>query len=162
MKKVVLNSREVSFECREKSDGLEIILGESNFFFDQLSFEHDAISFRDNDGKRHRVKYSNDGRHLLVGGRSVAIETLEKKARKRSQAPAGAMVSPMPGKVLKVFVAQGERVKAGAPLLILEAMKMEHTIKASHEGLVEKVCFVEDDLVEGGVELVKIKAEKDE
>ena len=44
------------------------------------------------------------------------------------------LTAPMPGKIIKVHVAEGERVGANQPLLVLEAMKMEHTIAAPHAG----------------------------
>ena len=63
------------------------------------------------------------------------------------------MVSPMPGKILKLFIAQGMRVKKGDALLVMEAMKMEHTIKAIENGVVKKILYCEGDQVEGGVDL---------
>jgi 3-methylcrotonyl-CoA carboxylase alpha subunit len=68
----------------------------------------------------------------------------------------GRIVSPMPGKVTAVLVEVGDRVEEGAPLLRLEAMKMEHTLTATHEGVVEALKCAAGDLVEGGVELAVI------
>jgi biotin carboxyl carrier protein len=67
-------------------------------------------------------------------------------------------VSPMPGKITKVHVSAGTRVKAGAPLMVMEAMKMEHVIRAAIDGEVEKVLFKEGDFVTGGKTLVAFKA----
>jgi 3-methylcrotonyl-CoA carboxylase alpha subunit len=50
----------------------------------------------------------------------------------------------------------GQDVVAGTPILVMEAMKMEHTIKASKAGKIEKIYFLEGDQVAGGVELVKL------
>ena len=62
----------------------------------------------------------------------------------------------MPGRVRKVLVAPCDRVEKGAVLLILEAMKMEHAIRAPREGWVRRIAFSEGDLVDAGVELVEI------
>jgi 3-methylcrotonyl-CoA carboxylase alpha subunit len=62
----------------------------------------------------------------------------------------------MPGKILKLLVKVGEDVVPGTPILVMEAMKMEHTIKASKAGKIEKIHFKEGDQVAGGVELVKL------
>ena len=53
----------------------------------------------------------------------------------------GSLTAPMPGKVVAVLVAPGDRVEKGRPLMILEAMKMEHTITAPREGVVAALNF---------------------
>jgi 3-methylcrotonyl-CoA carboxylase alpha subunit len=60
----------------------------------------------------------------------------------------------MPGKVLRVLVTEGDLVETGATLVILEAMKMEHAIKAPHAGRVHEVRTRAGDQVEGGQLLV--------
>ena len=59
-------------------------------------------------------------------------------------------------KILKIFIKEGSEVEPGTPILVMEAMKMEHTIKASKKGVVEKIHYKEGDQVQGGVELVKL------
>jgi biotin carboxyl carrier protein len=65
--------------------------------------------------------------------------------------------APMPGQVLKILVEVGERVEAGAPLLILEAMKMEQLIRAALEGTVEAVLVKPGDIVGPGDVLIEIR-----
>jgi biotin carboxyl carrier protein len=60
----------------------------------------------------------------------------------------------MPGRILRVLVSEGERVARGATLLILEAMKMEHEIKASRDGVVVRLPFRPGEQVEAGAVLV--------
>ncbi|RLA61860.1 MAG: acetyl-CoA carboxylase biotin carboxyl carrier protein subunit [Epsilonproteobacteria bacterium] len=67
------------------------------------------------------------------------------------------MLSPMPGKIITVLVKSGDVVKKGDTLLIMEAMKMEHAIKASKDGKVIKVFFEEGEQIEGGIELVEME-----
>lgn len=62
--------------------------------------------------------------------------------------------APMSGKLVSVLVDAGCKVKAGTPLMIIEAMKMEHTICAPRDGTVMEIFFSIDDLVEEGVELM--------
>jgi 3-methylcrotonyl-CoA carboxylase alpha subunit len=69
----------------------------------------------------------------------------------------GTLTAPMPGNIIAVLVEAGARVAAGAPLLILEAMKMEHTISAPIAGVVERVNFAVGDQVVEGAELLAIK-----
>jgi len=70
----------------------------------------------------------------------------------------GRLTAPMPGKVAQVLIAAGGAVKRGQPLMVLEAMKMEHTIAAPADGTVDRVHFAPGDLVEEGAELIAFSA----
>ena len=70
----------------------------------------------------------------------------------------GQVSAPLPGKIVQVLVEQGASVKKGAALLVLEAMKMEHTIAAPADGVVERVNFGEGDQVEEGAVLIAFEA----
>jgi len=69
----------------------------------------------------------------------------------------GGLEAPMPGVVTKVMVAVGEHVKRGQPLLALEAMKMEHLIRAPHAGVVRRLAANAGDMVQAGAELVELE-----
>ncbi len=66
----------------------------------------------------------------------------------------GSLHAPMPGKILRLDVAPGETVEEGQVMLVLEAMKMEHTLRAPHAGQVSEVLCREGDQVESGAVLV--------
>ena len=66
----------------------------------------------------------------------------------------GGLVAPMNGTVVSLLVEQDQEVEAGVPLLIMEAMKMEHTISAPHAGKVTEFYYQPGDLVEGGAALL--------
>jgi biotin carboxyl carrier protein len=66
----------------------------------------------------------------------------------------------MPGQVLKILVSEGQRVVAGQALLILEAMKMEQTIRATSGGVVESVKVKTGQIVSPGDVLVQINADE--
>ena len=68
----------------------------------------------------------------------------------------GSLRAPMPGSVLAVLVAVGERVTEGQPLMKLEAMKMEHTIRTAVDGIVEAIYFQAGDTVAADTQLVQI------
>jgi biotin carboxyl carrier protein len=72
---------------------------------------------------------------------------------------AGSALAPMPGSVVRVAVAPGDTVVAGQLLVVLEAMKMEHTIQAASAGTVTDVYVAEGDQVETGRVVVVIDAE---
>jgi 3-methylcrotonyl-CoA carboxylase alpha subunit len=70
----------------------------------------------------------------------------------------GTITSPMPGKIVKVAVRAGERVVERDLLVVLEAMKMEHRIEATHEGVVRNVRVTPGAVVRGGATLVEMEA----
>ena len=72
----------------------------------------------------------------------------------------GGMIAPMPGKVVDLKVKKGKKVKAGDILVILEAMKMEHTIRASEDGVIDKVMIAKGDQVENGAVLLILNSNK--
>ncbi len=69
----------------------------------------------------------------------------------------GVVTAPMPGKILRILVKEGEQVKTGQGLLVLEAMKMENEIPAPKDGVVKKVFVKEGDTVNTGDPLVEIE-----
>jgi 3-methylcrotonyl-CoA carboxylase alpha subunit len=69
-------------------------------------------------------------------------------------AEGGSLVAPMPGKVVALLCAQGDRVSKGQPLLVMEAMKMEHTINAPADGEVTGLPFAVGDQVAEGAQLI--------
>ncbi|ASJ06533.1 acetyl-CoA carboxylase biotin carboxyl carrier protein subunit [Thermococcus pacificus] len=73
-------------------------------------------------------------------------------------APAGegVVTAPMPGKILRILVKEGEQVKTGQGLLILEAMKMENEIPAPKDGVVKKILVKEGDTVDTGQALIEL------
>ena len=68
----------------------------------------------------------------------------------------GAVTAPMPGKILRILVKEGEQVKTGQGLLVLEAMKMENEIPAPKDGVVKKILVKEGDTVDTGQPLIEL------
>jgi biotin carboxyl carrier protein len=86
-----------------------------------------------------------------------SIPTWSKDAHATSRQ--GQLTSPMPGKIIKLLVKEGATVSKGDPLLVLEAMKMEHTLTAHGDGVVEGVEGLHvGTQVEDGQELLRIVA----
>jgi len=69
----------------------------------------------------------------------------------------GSLVSPMPGTVVRVDAVVGASVVAGTPLVTLEAMKMEHTLRAPHTGTISEVRVAVGDQVDTGAVLVVVR-----
>jgi biotin carboxyl carrier protein len=75
--------------------------------------------------------------------------------RKRQEGP-DVVVSPMPGRVVRLLVAPGDTVERGAPLVVIEAMKMENELRAARDGRVAAVLVRAGDTVEAGAKLVSL------
>jgi 3-methylcrotonyl-CoA carboxylase alpha subunit len=73
-----------------------------------------------------------------------------------AQAEGGRLTAPMPGKVVSFAVKAGDKVSKGQPLAVMEAMKMEHTIAAPADGVVQELLYAPGDQVNEGAELLKI------
>jgi 3-methylcrotonyl-CoA carboxylase alpha subunit len=73
-------------------------------------------------------------------------------------AEAGGLSAPMPGKLIAFLAAVGDKVKAGQPLAVMEAMKMEHTIAAPRDGTIEELLYAVGDQVSEGGELLRLAA----
>ncbi|WP_198968864.1 acetyl/propionyl/methylcrotonyl-CoA carboxylase subunit alpha [Xylophilus sp. ASV27] len=75
-----------------------------------------------------------------------------------AQAEGGRLTAPMPGKVVSFAVKTGDKVSRGQPLAVMEAMKMEHTIAAPADGVVEELLYAPGDQVAEGDELLRMAA----
>jgi 3-methylcrotonyl-CoA carboxylase alpha subunit len=94
--------------------------------------------------------------HSALG--AGAFRKLPRYPEHQTAADAGSANSPMPGVVLKVLVEAGQAVTRGEALLILEAMKMEHTLRAAVDGLVEAILVKPGEVVAPGQVLINVKA----
>jgi len=115
----------------------------------------------DLDGARVRARVVRQGRDLSVfaDGASHGLRLVDPLAGAAELgADGGRLTAPMPGKIIQVLVEAGTEVARGAPLLILEAMKMEHTIAAPADGVVEKVNYGVGEQVAEGAELIAFQA----
>jgi 3-methylcrotonyl-CoA carboxylase alpha subunit len=107
------------------------------------------------------VVSANEKRHVFIDGVSFVFAAIDPLFHAGSGGGAeGGLTAPMPGKVIALIAPVGTRVEKGAPLLILEAMKMEHTIAAPAAGTVKAFLFNVGEQVSDGAELVEFEAEK--
>jgi len=97
--------------------------------------------------------------HLFSGGEYRRFALRDELQGLDEDAESGSLAAPMPGKVINVMARAGARVAKGTPLLVLEAMKMEHTISAPADGLVKDVRCAPGDQVLEGFELITFEAD---
>lgn len=105
-----------------------------------------------------RIAEANDQFFVQSGSLSRVVKRLSRYPRSAKASEHESAFAPMPGQVLKVLVTVGQQVSAGTALVVLEAMKMEQTLRASTDGVVEAVLVKPGDVVAPGDTLVEIKA----
>jgi 3-methylcrotonyl-CoA carboxylase alpha subunit len=89
-------------------------------------------------------------------GETYTVDVGDKTPRARRRHRDHSMGAPMPGVVLKILATKGQQVTKGTPLLILEAMKMEHVIAAPRDGTVAAINCQEGELVQPGSDLIEL------
>ena len=111
------------------------------------------------DGKRHysRVTLSNNNILIHMPFGDVMLKVKPRFKEPGTEKTIGGLVAPMPGKVIDIKGKKGKKVKAGETLVILEAMKMEHSIKAAEDGKVSELLISINDQVENGALLMVVK-----
>ncbi len=132
----VLDGRPVPFQAMRSGERLEGIRIGPNVF---------------------RVRAARDGKRVFVWCAGSAHEIQRSAGRAPAAGDAsGDLLAPMPGRVRRVLLGEGQKVGRGDVLLILEAMKMEHAIRSPRDGTVARVLFAEGDLVDAGAVLAEI------
>ena len=96
--------------------------------------------------------------HLFRSGRHVVVNLVctDDSLQVAGTIEQGSLLTPLPGTVVAVHVAAGQHVARGAPLITVEAMKMEHTLTAPYEGVVSRIAFGLTDRVQAGAVLVEL------
>ena len=94
--------------------------------------------------------------HIQTNQGTVSFEILPRFEPPALQIAEGSLVAPMPGVVLEIKVSSGDSVSAGDTLLTIEAMKMEHHVKAPYEGTVAEILVSENQQLDNGVPLLVI------
>ncbi len=105
-----------------------------------------------------RVVTEDDTFHVFSNGHADTLAWINPLAHAGdTEQGGGRLTAPMPGKVIAVLVEPGQQVEAGAPLIVMEAMKMEHTIGAPNAGTVAEVLYAVGDQVADGAQLIRLE-----
>ncbi|MCP1726129.1 3-methylcrotonyl-CoA carboxylase alpha subunit [Natronospira proteinivora] len=136
-------------------------IGEESLAVALVDVEADALVLAiDGHAKRFDVLADGDDLQITEAGVTHVLKRIDPYAAAGGAAADEAHPgSPMPGRIVAVHVKEGDRVEVGDPILVLEGMKMEFTVKAGVAGTVEKLKHGEGDMVEAEVPLVDIQAD---
>jgi 3-methylcrotonyl-CoA carboxylase alpha subunit len=143
----------------ERGAGMHLHLPDGRhlpFHAEALGNERFALTLA---GERHTVSVHRAGDKVTVFAEAGLAELREFDALAHAGdgAHAGGLTAPMPGKVLAYLVAEGDKVEAGQPVAVMEAMKMEHTLSAPRAGTVAELRFGVGQQVSEGAELLTLE-----
>ena len=160
-----LPQQKLSFRCLEEEATINYIRRRDGSFnlnngsvANIFKWEESGIDI-EIDGRRFYAKVTQDSKTIVVHmpwGNAV-LEILPRFTLPGSEVEAGGLIAPMPGKVIDLKVKVGSKVKKGDTLVILEAMKMEHQVKASEDGKVTKLLVKKDEQLENGTLLMIVE-----
>ena len=149
---VEIEGKPYQAEIKNTPKGLNVIIDKKNF---SVKLEESHISIN---GKKHSIEVRN-----LRRGRPSWDNTINNEDESKNSKPAqkisgaeGMIHPPMPGRIISIKVKEGDSVKMGSPLIVLEAMKMQNEIVSNIDGVVREIRVSEGDLVESSDVLVVI------
>ena len=147
----------VTLEVRPQAGGWSLGLeGRGTFVRGSLGADSELQAQLGERRLRATVVVTGERRQVFLEGRSWPLSLVDTLyvGGEGDEGDGGGLRAPMPGKIIALLAEAGARVDKGAPLLVLEAMKMEHTISAPRKGTVKAFRFAPGDQVSDGVELV--------
>jgi acetyl/propionyl-CoA carboxylase alpha subunit len=143
--------RAVAVQYRELDDDrVAFQVGDQHVTVRRISTTATAVTVEDGRGVRTRHRVARDGARIWVEVGPIMLQLVE-EPRFADHGVAqvhGGLVAPMPGRVVKVLVAVGETIDAGAVLVVLEAMKMEHAVRGTSAGTISALHVAVGDQVE--------------
>jgi len=139
--------------------GQRVVIAGREYTLEGERLAGDALLVR-LDGRAFKARALREGGdwHLFSAGGYRRISLRDELHGLDVDAGGGTLAAPMPGKVVAVMVKPGQKVDKGAPLVVLEAMKMEHTIAAPADGVVKEIHYAPGEQVLEGAELIAFEA----
>lgn len=149
---------EINVTYKANKDGSFNIHNSSNAVV--YEYFEDGIDIEFN-GRRNFSKITISNNKILVHMPygDILLDIIPRFVVPGMEVQAGGLVAPMPGRVIDLKVKKGSKVKAGDTLVILEAMKMEHSIKATENGVISDLFISSNDQVENGALLMVLKSD---
>jgi acetyl-CoA carboxylase biotin carboxylase subunit len=145
-----LGDHDVQIGYHPEGAGFAFAIGGKTTDVSRFGVDGDRVWFVEHGGHRRQARVITSGERVYVLSEGHLFSFVEEPRfpDHTHQAVAGGLVAPMPGKVVKVLVTEGQEVAAGAALVVLEAMKMEHTVRAAEAGVVRALHVAVGDQVD--------------
>jgi 3-methylcrotonyl-CoA carboxylase alpha subunit len=167
--------KDLEVECRISNDGILLELasesGTSSVTnFHLLASDDNSAKIRMNINEESKELtivekkdtihvFSKDGNRWQLKKKSSSLDSA-RSGSSQSKSTGGDIKAPMPSKISQIMIKPGQQVKKGTPLVILEAMKMEHVMRAAQDGVVDKVRYNLNDLVQENEIIISFQKEE--
>jgi len=153
-----VDGREVAVAYRFRRDGVQIAVDGEPLTIELVSATPERVVL-DVDGVRRAfaVHRTDEAVYVDDPAGSAALGRVPRFPDANAHTAAGSLLAPMPGAVVRVAAAAGDRVTAGQALVVLEAMKMEHTVAAPLDGVLTALHVQPGDQVESGQALAVVE-----
>jgi acetyl/propionyl-CoA carboxylase alpha subunit len=148
--KLRIHNRDITVNVVQTLSSVSVLARANN----QITLAVDGIT------RCYQIKETGDEIFVHSPTASLAITRLPRHPRPVSATDRESANSPMPGQVLRVLVREGQQVKTGDSLVVLEAMKMEQTIRTTIDGVVKSILVVTGQVVVPGQMLVQMSAQE--
>jgi 3-methylcrotonyl-CoA carboxylase alpha subunit len=158
-KKFIVNGTEIKVEnYLFEEHTLSFQLNGKPFSYRLVDRHDNSLIIEHHERFKASVSSATDDQGCMVisAGIEAMVSASDSKIKKQS-VPKGSLISPMPGKIYKIVKDIGAEVKKGDVILILEAMKMEHSIRSDKDGKVKKIIYKTGEMVQGGVSLAEVE-----
>lgn len=147
----------------ETEDGWAVAIDAARYTVAALAARPDHLTLRLQDGRIEHFELTRAGARLVVEWRGRRYETepalldIDRLALHGHTHGRAGLEAPMPGTIIRVLTTEGEHVAAHQPLVVLEAMKMEHIVAAPYDGIVLRLPYTVGALVAKGATLVELE-----
>lgn len=165
---IKINDRTATVEMVENTGkAFKIKVDDKLYEVDSLEVKEGVYSILNNN-KSYLIDInsgtSNKNFEVVAWNKSFPVDIIDAEAKYMMSRGKGAsgddenvISSPMPGKIVKILVAEGDEVKAGDTMVIVSAMKMESEYKVKQDSVVKEVCVAEGDTIDGHQPLVIVE-----
>lgn len=154
---------EIPVEIERAGGGYRVKLGDRWLVAEMIDAGPFVRSLRLEDGTQIALLHHREGttHEITLADSTVHVDITDPLSLKRKRSvddmgSAGTIKALMPGRIVRVSVVKGQRVRKGEGLLVLEAMKMENDIQAATDGTVDEIFVEAGQTVDGGAELIHI------
>ena len=146
-----------------------VTIGDRQYEIDSQPISENCLSLLVNEKAYTVFIVEEEGKkYISIQGEQFCVEEAKAETGARSIAESATLkgtptiAAPMPGKIVKILVGEGDKVEKGQGLVIVEAMKMENEIRSPSAGIVEKINFKEGDLVDAAEPIIELESEEKE